>query len=364
MRKFLVFLVLVMCTVASFAAKKKPVDNVPDYRAYIIGDSTGHVYLEDNSNLRYPLASVTKVMTIMLTFDAIRQGKIGLHDKVTVDKEIIAVGGTRIPMKPGEQIEVYDLLKAAAVKSANNAAYALAKYVGGGSIDRFVGMMNAKARKLGLGNELEYHTPAGLPDHMTKKPMDVGTAKGVYLLTIEAMKYPEYLEISSKPYVTIKNGTLKLKSTNHLLGQYGIRGLKTGYHTKSRSNITIIGKKNNVDLVAVVFGGKSRKIRDDKVLDLFKQVNVTANSKKIVDKNIHLITIPVAGKPSMKVKVYPTRSYSVMVTDGQKVNIKTNREEMLYLPIKKGTVVGTYEVLIDGQKVFEDNLVVNEDITE
>ncbi|MGL4646781.1 MAG: D-alanyl-D-alanine carboxypeptidase family protein, partial [Cetobacterium sp.] len=251
MKKLVVVFVLIASTLSfSKSTQSKVVkDNIPDYRAYVLGDDEGNVFYQENSTHKYPLASVTKVMTILVTLDEIRKGNIGLYDEVTVDWEILSAGGSSIPMESGEKIIVLDLLKSAAIKSANNAAYALAKHSGKGSIPRFIDMMNAKAKSLGLENELEFHTPAGLPDHMTRKKLDMGTANGIYRLSIEALKYPEYIAIARQKTAEIKNGSYKLKSTIHLLGKEGIYGLKTGYHTKSRFNITVLSDKDNANIV-------------------------------------------------------------------------------------------------------------------
>ncbi|MEG0730597.1 MAG: serine hydrolase, partial [Cetobacterium sp.] len=224
----------------------------PDYKSYILGDSHGKIYFKNNENAKLPLASVTKMMNIMVVFDEINKGNISLDDEVVIDWEIVSVGGSSIPMKSGEVFTLRDLIKAAAIKSANNAAYAIAKHAGKGSINDFVAKMNAKAKDLGLENELEFYTPAGLPAHMTKKPMDVGTARGIYELSREAIKYKGYMQYASLPKATIKNGEILLRSTNHLLGKDGIYGIKTGYHTRSGFNIAIASNKEGIDTIVVV----------------------------------------------------------------------------------------------------------------
>lgn len=364
MKKIVVVFILIASTLSFSKSTQSKItkDNIPDYRAYVLGDDEGNVFYQENSTQKYPLASVTKVMTILVTLDEIRKGNIGLYDEVTVDWEILSVGGSSIPMKSGEKLTVLDLLKSAAIKSANNAAYALAKHSGKGSIPRFVDMMNAKAKSLGLENELEFYTPAGLPDHMTRKKLDMGTANGIYKLSMEALKYPEYIAIASQKTAEIKDGSYKLKSTIHLLGKEGIYGLKTGYHTKSRFNIVVLSDKDNANIVTVVMGGKSSKIRDNKILELNEKFHENYKNKDIIKENVPVISIPIIGGYVSEAKAYGTKSFSKVVKKDADISIITEREKSLLTPIKAGTVVGNYKVLVNGEVVFKDRLIIKKDI--
>ena len=364
MKKLVVVFMLVASTLSfSKNTKTKVVkDNTPDYRAYILGDDKGNIFYQENATQKYPLASVTKVMTIIVALGEIRKGTISMYDEVTIDWEILSAGGSAIPMASGEKIIVLDLLKSAAIKSANNAAYALAKHAGKGSIPKFIEMMNEKARNLGLENELEFYTPAGLPDHMTKKKLDMGTANGIYKLSIEALKYPEYIAIARQKTAEIKNGTYKLKSTIHLLGKEGIYGLKTGYHTKSRFNITVLSDKEKANIVTVVMGGKSPKIRDEKIINLNESFYEQYKNKEIIKKDIPVVILPLVGGYASEVKVYGTKTFSKIVKKDADVSIITEREKKLIAPIKAGTSVGSYKVLVNGEVVFKDKLIVRKDI--
>lgn len=357
--KKVIFIVLFIVSTLSFGKNQ---DDIPNYRSYLVGDSNGKIYYQENATTMYPLASVTKVMTILVTLDEIRKGNIGINDEVTIDWEILSVGGSIIPMENGEKIKVIDLLKAAAIKSANNAAYALAKYAGRGSIENFVGMMNEKAKSLGLENDLEFHTPAGLPDYMTKKKMDMGSAKGIYGMTIEALKYPEYLEIARQKTAEIKDGTCKIKSTIKLLGKEGIYGLKTGYHRKARFNITILSNEDDANIVTVVMGGKTQNIRDQKVLELNRRFHAAYRGKEIVNKNIPLLRVPVKDGYVKNAKIYGTKNYTGIVPKGSDVRIITERMKEIEAPMKKGETVGTYKVVVNGDTVFEDKLILQRDI--
>lgn len=354
-----------MLLMATFAFGKR---EVPDYKAYILGDSKGNVYYEYNDNKELPLASVTKMMNILVVLDEVHKGNIHMDDLVPIDWEAVSAGGSSIPMKSGEKFYLRDLMKAAAIKSANNAAYAMAKYAGGGSTKRFVQMMNEKAKSLGLQNDLEFHTPAGLPTHMTHKPMDVGTAKGIYKLSLEAIKYKDYMAIAGIPETYIRaygsDEDIFLKSTNHLLGTYGVFGIKTGYHTRAGFNMSVASTEENITTVTVVLGGKSIKIRDNKILDLMGKFHERYKNKEITNTSKSLIDIPVKDGVKNFVEAYPSKNFSEVVTKNSDVRIDLDRDITLEAPVKAGTIVGEYVVYKDGQKVFQDKLMVKDNISK
>ena len=247
---------------------------LPDnFRAVIVGDTKGNVIFAKDADTMYPLASVTKMMSLMVTFDEINAGKISLNNSVRTSKIPLKYGGSGIPLKVGQMFVLEDLIKASAVYSANNATYAIAEYVGNGSIFGFVTKMNKKLRKLGLQKEIKYYTPAGLPTRVTKQPMDEGTARGVYKLSIEALKYKKYIEIAGIKSTKIHNGKISIRNRNHLIGENGIYGIKTGFHKEAKYNIAVASKFEGTDVIIVVLGGETYKTRDGIVLSVLEILN-------------------------------------------------------------------------------------------
>ena len=247
---------------------------LPDnFRAVIVGDTKGNVIFAKDADTMYPLASVTKMMSLMVTFDEINAGKISLNNSVRISKIPLKYGGSGIPLKVGQMFVLEDLIKASAVYSANNATYAIAEYVGNGSIFGFVTKMNKKLRKLGLQKEIKYYTPAGLPTRVTKQPMDEGTARGVYKLSIEALKYKKYIEIAGIKSTKIHNGKISIRNRNHLIDENGIYGIKTGFHKEAKYNIAVASKFEGTDVIIVVLGGETYKTRDGIVLSVLEILN-------------------------------------------------------------------------------------------
>ena len=244
-----------------------------NFRAVIVGDTKGNVIFAKDADTMYPLASVTKMMSLMVTFDEINAGKISLNNSVRISKIPLKYGGSGIPLKVGQMFVLEDLIKASAVYSANNATYAIAEYVGKGSVFSFVTKMNRKLKELGLQNEIRYHTPAGLPTRVTKQPMDEGTARGIYKLSIEALKYKKYIEIAGIKSTKIHNGKISIRNRNHLIGQNGVYGIKTGFHKEAKYNIAVASKFQDTDVIIVVMGGETYKTRDKIVLSVLDILN-------------------------------------------------------------------------------------------
>ena len=244
-----------------------------NFRAVIVGDTKGNVIFAKDADTMYPLASVTKMMSLMVTFDEINAGNISLNDSVRISKNPLKYGGSGIALKAGQMFVLEDLIKASAVYSANNATYAIAEYVGKGSVFSFVTKMNRKLKELGLQNEIRYHTPAGLPTRVTKQPMDEGTARGIYKLSIEALKYKKYIEIAGIKSTKIHNGKISIRNRNHLIGENGVYGIKTGFHKEAKYNIVVASKFQDTDVIIVVMGGETYKTRDKIVLSVLDILN-------------------------------------------------------------------------------------------
>ena len=260
---------------------------LPDnFRAVLVGDLNGNVIFSKNADTMYPLASVTKVMSLLVTFDEINAGNISLNDAVRISKTPLKYGGSGIALKEGQIFVLEDLIKASAVYSANNATYAIAEYVGQGSIFNFVAKMNKKLKQLGLQNDIKYHTPAGLPTRNTKMPMDEGTPRGIYKLSIEALKYNKYIEIAGIKNTKIYNGKISIRNRNHLIGEDGVYGIKTGFHKEAKYNITVAVKFEGIDLIIVVMGGETYKTRDDLVRTIIANLkeNYTVRNGQLIRK--------------------------------------------------------------------------------
>ncbi|RUA10061.1 MAG: D-alanyl-D-alanine carboxypeptidase [Fusobacteria bacterium] len=353
MKKIIIIMYLAIC-VLSFGAGNRPV-------ARLLGTSNGKIINQENEDKVYPLASVTKMMTLLLTFEAIETGDISMDDMVNIPEEVRKIGGSRIWMTKGDRLSVRDLIKAAAVYSANNAAYSLAYYVGKGDIDSFVKSMNKKANILGMENT-HYYTPAGLPPEMTGKQMDVSTVNDVYKLSRELLKYDDYLKIASMKEATIRNGEQTFKNRNKLLGIYGIYGLKTGHHSLAGYNISIVSKKNNLSMIEVVLGAPDEKTRDKIVLKDLEGFYNNYSYKKLLSKGDKIGMVQIKNGIKPNVKFYSSRDYFGVIKKDAEVKREIKIQKNITAPVKAKTVVGEYRILIDGKVYLKKELTIDEPI--
>lgn len=264
-------------------------------------------------------------------------------------------------MKKGMHFAVDDLIKASAIYSANNATQALAYYISHGNVDKFVKKMNERLKEYNLSEYIEYYTPTGLPTYMTNKKMDVGTARGLYLLSIEAEKNKEYMDIASMKEAKIKIG--KIKNRNKLLGEAGIYGIKTGHHDTAGYNICIVSNQENMKLFVVVLGAKNEKVRDELVLEKIGKFNEEYVNRNILDTDTPLTKVRVLAGKQWYVELYPDKKMKKILKRESNVRVSVKKHHFTTAPVKKGEVLGEYEVFIDNEKVTEGKLQVNQGVS-
>jgi D-alanyl-D-alanine carboxypeptidase (penicillin-binding protein 5/6) len=248
-------------------AKARPVAVVPSaepkppFEAYVVADAVDGKVLEGrNLHLRWPQASLTKLMLAAVVVERIERGELRLSDSVTASKNAQGMGGTQVFLKAGETFTLDELMTAAMVESANDAAYAIAEHVAG-SADGFVALMNRKARALGMA-DTEFHGVHGLPPAPGGSE-NLTTCDDMIRLAREALQHPQILNWTSIEQTTFRNGTLVITNKNKLVGRVpGVDGLKTGYTRRAGFNIVATGSNGDRRLIVVVLGSPESRIRD------------------------------------------------------------------------------------------------------
>jgi D-alanyl-D-alanine carboxypeptidase len=240
--------------------RANPADQ-PKYAAVVVDANTGEVlYAKRADSPRYP-ASITKVMTLYLAFEAITEGRLKPTDLITVSTKAAAQPPTKLGVAAGDVITVDDAMKAIAVKSANDMAMALAEHIGG-SEDRFAALMTLRAQELGMMNT-RFVNASGLPDSR-----QVSTARDIAILSRAVMRdYPQYYSLFNLRSFNFRGVTMN--NHNHLLGRMpGVDGLKTGFTNASGYNLAASGMQDGRRLIVVMLGGTSNAARDNHVQDL------------------------------------------------------------------------------------------------
>ncbi|MCC7268574.1 MAG: D-alanyl-D-alanine carboxypeptidase [Caulobacteraceae bacterium] len=228
----------------------------PKYAAIVMDATTGEVLYDKRADSpRYP-ASITKVMTLYLTFEQLASGKLQLDDPVIISPRAAAQPPTKIGLRAGETISVRDAMSALATKSANDIAVALAEKIGG-SESRFAALMTLRARELGMLNT-HFANASGLPDSR-----QISTAHDIAILSRAIMRdYPQYYSLFSTQEFAFRGQTIR--NHNRLLGKVpGVDGIKTGFTNASGYNIAVSGVQDGRRLITVVLGGSSGRARDN-----------------------------------------------------------------------------------------------------
>ncbi|MBN2857996.1 MAG: D-alanyl-D-alanine carboxypeptidase [Candidatus Delongbacteria bacterium] len=267
-----------------------------DYSAALLIDlKGGKILFEHNAYNKYEIASVTKMMSILLVVEEIKNGKLSLKDTLRTSTAASKIGGSQIYLREHEEMSVEDLLKSVIMKSANDATTVLAEKIGGeGKVPLFVNMMNSRAKQLEMENTIFYY-PHGLPpsrkNRKNNKGANLSTCYDLVLLAQEMLKHPLILKYSSRWTDSVRQGKNRfdLRNTSRLIKDYPyFDGLKTGFYDKAGFCIVATAKKDEDRLVAVVLGSRSMKGRDKFINDLvtwgFSELEAERAPEPVVDK--------------------------------------------------------------------------------
>ena len=315
--------------------------DVPCQAAILIDEDSGTVLYEKNADESRPIASITKIMTLLLTFEALEAGKVSLSDIVPVSEHAYHMGGSQIWLEPGEQLTLDEMLKAICISSANDAAVAVAEFIGG-SEPVFVERMNARAKELGM-QSTTFRNACGLDEdgHLS-------TARDVAIMSREMLlNHPEIENYCTVWMDTLRGGATQLVNTNKLLKSYnGITGLKTGTTGKAGVCISASASRDDLRLIAVVLGsssGKERFAAATSLLDygfaMFESalVPIPADAPK---------TLPVQKGVEPALELCYTAPERCLAVKGQGSALQAEVElpQTLEAPIREGSVIGSLNI--------------------
>lgn len=334
--------------------------------ALLMEASTGQVIYEKDADSKRPPASVTKIMTLLLIFDALESGKIKLEDEVTTSEYAASMGGSQVFLEAGEVQTVDTLIKCIAVASANDACVTMAEYISG-SVEVFVEQMNQRAEGLGMTNT-HFVNCNGLDaeGHLT-------TARDIALMSRELItKYPkvrDYCMIWQENIIhTTRKGSTEfgLSNTNKLVRHYEYAtGLKTGSTSQAKFCISATAEKNDMELIAVIMAADDSKIRNKDAVTLLNYGFGKCNIYK--EESIPDIK-PVEVKKGEAEQIEVVQKFPFTYVDvlGADLSAIDRKVEMVKLvaPIKKGEKVGVARYYLNGEEIGSVEIVAAEDIKE
>lgn len=335
--------------------------------ALLMEASTGQVIYEKDADSKRPPASVTKVMTLLLIFDALKNGKIHLDDEVTTSEYAASMGGSQVFLEPGEVQTVDTLIKCISVASANDACVCMAEYISGNE-QEFVNQMNERAKGLGMNNT-HFINCNGLDaeGHVT-------TARDIALMSRELIcTYPQifdYCNIWMEDIMhTTKKGSTQfgLTNTNKMIRQYEYAtGLKTGSTSQAKFCISATARKDDMDLIAVIMAADDSKARMRDAIGLLNY-GFGKCQKYQEDKVNKILDVEVKRGVEKKVRVVQKEAFSyVDVTGADLSRIKrtVKIKEEITAPVKQGDKVGELKYSLNGKEIGKIDILAVEDVAE
>lgn len=334
-------------------------------KSYVLMEASSKTVIKaENENEKLSPASITKIMTLILIFDAIHSGKIKLEDMVTTSAHAKSMGGSQVFLEEGEQQNVETLIKCIIIASGNDASVAMAEHISG-SEEEFVKEMNKRAKNLGM-KHTHFEDCCGLTDsdnHYTSA-MDVAIMSRELIV-----KYPEIFKYSTIWMESFTHKTNKgesefmLTNTNKLLktNQY-VKGLKTGSTSKAKYCVSTVAEKDGVELIAVVMAApdyKARFVLSNSLINYgFSNCKVYKDNKKYQNK------VNICGGEKDKVKVQ-NDTFSYVDIKGGKIDgieSKVVLKDNINAPVRKGDIVGRIEYIMDKKKIGEVKIMAEETV--
>ena len=334
--------------------------------AILMEASTGKILYENNADEIVSPASITKIMTLILIFDAINEGKIDYDDVVTTSEYAKSMGGSQVFLETGEKQTVETLVKCIVVASGNDASVCMAEYIAGSETE-FVRMMNERARELGMTNTV-FKDCCGLCDSMEHHT----SARDVAIMSRELItKYPEihnYSKIWMENITHVTNkGSIEftLANTNKLLKQYEwATGLKTGSTSLAKYCLSATACKDNIELIAVIMGAPDYKARFSEAVTLlnygYSVVSMYSDKNDEINREIKI-----SGGVKKTVKIEPEKEFVYICGKDEVINNITKKvklEKKVKAPAKSGSVVGKTEYYIGDNMIGEVNICLIENV--
>ncbi len=330
--------------------------------AYLCDESGENVIYAKNENERLPIASMCKIMTLLLCFEEIDNGNLNMTDTVNISDNASGMGGSQVFLEANENYTVNNLIKSIVVASANDASVAMAEKIAG-SEQAFVEKMNEKASELKMENTV-FSNCTGLP-----KSGQHSSAKDVAKMYSELIKHKDYFAFSNiwMDEIEHSNGRkTEISNTNKLIRFYkGCDGGKTGYTSEAKHCLTASAKRGDLKLISVVISAPDSKTRFKEASEMFNYGFANFTSKNILSENVPLeIKINVEKGKKNHAEIVPSESVSIFMQKGEKPNFEVtfNPLKKVFAPIKIGDVLGDITVYKDGIELKTVKAVSNENI--
>lgn len=340
------------------------VDGYSSRAAYMLDYDTGTVLLDKNSDEKYPIASMVKIMTLLITFDEIDEGRLSPDEKITVSDYAAGMGGSQMFLDAGTDYPVCDLIKGVTVCSANDAATALGERISG-NIESFVDKMNSYAKEIGMENTL-FCNATGLPNSGEQ----YSTAKDVSVMfrrLLAKEKYYEFSRIWLENYTHPDGRITEMVNTNKLIRFYkNCDAGKTGYTDEAKHCLSASAQVNGMRIVATVLGAENSKARFKEMTDMFNYAFANYEIKTLIKAGENIPNnLEVERAKDAQIELYVDRDlkYFTAKSAPDGYSLKVDIAENLKAPVSKETPLGTVKVVkSDGEIICEGKIYSRYDI--
>ncbi len=347
-------------TFTSFASSNDEVD-ITSKSACLVEFSSGNLLYEKNATQHLPIASMVKMMTILLTLEEFDKGNLTEESLISISENASGMGGSQVFIDPYVEYTASDMLKSVIMASANDASVALAEHISG-SEKAFVVKMNEKAKELGM-NDTNYVNCTGLP-----APEQYSCAKDSAVILKEVVKHDLYHKFSTiwmDELIHPSGRKTELVNTNKLVRYYeGCDGGKTGSTNEAGCCLCASAKRNDMRLISVIIGASNSQTRFNECSKLFNYGFANYENKSIISQSSPLQSIAVNKGKKDNVEVYAKEDFSVVSRKGnmKDYELSYNLPSKVNAPTKTGEVIGKVSIINEGNVIKEIDLIVKENI--
>ncbi len=362
MKRFFIMLVvasLLVLPITSFA--KNEAMTINSKAAILIDASSGKILYEKNADQQLAVASITKVMTLNLIFDAVENGTLDLNEQIMISQNASGMGGSQAFIDAGYNYTASELIKSIIIASANDSAVAMAERVAG-SEEAFVHKMNEKAKALGMNNTV-FKNCTGLPENG-----HLSTARDVAIMSQQLLKHKDYFTWATIWMDEIhheKDGRVtELVNTNKLIRSLnGCNGLKTGYTSEAGFCVTTTAERDGMRLISVILGGNTSKERFKESAELINYGFANYSNQIVLNAGEQMGEVAIKNGTEKVLKAVTIENFSLCINnDGtDKIEKKVVLPEKIDAPIKAGQEVGGIIISLNGEEVKRIKLYSDKD---
>lgn len=356
-RRICFFICAVMLMTAS-SARAGLEQDVNAKAAILIEHSTGEVLWEMNADEQLPIASVTKIMTMLLIMEQIDSGKLSYDDMVSVSENAMSYGGSTMFLEAGEQLSVNDMMKGIAVASANDGTVAMAEHIAG-SESSFVDMMNSKAKELGMTNTNFVNTNGlDAEGHYS-------SARDISIMSSELLRHPDITKFTTIWIDELRDGKFQLANTNKLIRFYtGANGLKTGSTSAALCCLSASAVRDDMQLIAVVLGAPTSAERFESAKAMLDYGFANYRINRLAEKGEEICEATVINGVEETVKAVAENEVTILENKSGSASgeRRVYMNENITAPLSAGDVIGTMDIVNESGKVATVNLCAQNDV--